>query len=162
MVTVLLKPKTNFWGNGAYYFVMNSVFSVFPCCLFPFCPYSLNPSLYTYIVSTSSLLALLALLEAQAAFLILEPLKSGDALGSSSPTIWAVSLMLLQQNIWDRGDISLFPFLPRTGTPRFQEHWVAKHPFAVHSTFRRRSCKCMLITDEIFGEFKKQTHLSWA
>lgn len=76
------------------------VFSVFSCCLFPFCHYSLNLFLYIYIVSTSSLLALL---EAQAAFLILEPLMSGGALGSSRPTMWAVSPMLLRQNISETG-----------------------------------------------------------
>lgn len=39
MVTVLLKSKTNFWGNGAFYFVMNSAILFLPYRLFRFCLY---------------------------------------------------------------------------------------------------------------------------
>ena len=134
MVTVLLKSKTNFRGKGACYFVTNSAILVFPCCLFPFRLYSLNLCWYIYTASASSFPALLALCEAQAAFLTLEPSMSDGALGSRGPTTWAVSPMLLEQNISEAGGHLPIPFHAQSGLSQvLQEQWVARRRRLEHA-----------------------------
>ena len=139
--TVLLKSETNFWGNGAYYFVTNSAILAFPYCLFPFCLYSLHRCSYIYVASFFP--ALLALCGAQAAFLTLEPLVCDGALGPSGPAPWAVPPV---NTSWG-GGTSPFPqrALPGTsGTACGQKAEAGARPgihLVIQHSFRHRSCK---------------------
>lgn len=170
MVTVLLKSKTNIRGNGACYFIMNSAVLVFPCCLFPCCLQSLNLCLYIYAVSASFVPALPALCEAQVPSLTLEPLMPDSALGWAIPPLGLFLPCSLSRTSLRWEDISI----PTVGSPSYFRNrgWpegrgcsMPEHPFAdapfIWTQKAVNGCSA-LTTDEILGEFKMQTHLSWA